>query len=556
MFWTTLALLLLVVTGGFISYFGDLQGRRWGKKRVSWFSLRPKHTAILITSLTGGLITLLTVAAVIAAVPNVREVILKGEAAINDLDLQKKQYKKDMDAAQLQLKENSAQIAIQEATIEDQKRGSAAAKAENATLKGTNGDLEKRNSSLAQLNMDLQRKQALVARSIQADQKELVLLKRERANYTLINTDLGRQTDALERDKLQLEGERARLQTDIARLRNANLKLKGDNDNLVATNLDLERGVSGLKNTYQEFLEKNAKEKEQLNQTQAQNANLRGANRALEQQLEDLSNQVAGSERNFLHAYTTLLQTRYNLRADTELARRTLDAHLSPRAAKEELLALLKDASDRARQYGAVIGDNGRTVVIVPKRVVTPASIQLANENASLNGLVDSVAGSNTPVVVIARTINNSTANEQVLVELTPYSSAQVFQPGAIVASRQIDAKQSIDQIVNSVIVFLKEDVRDAAIKAGTIPLISPETGEQEVGTIDTPDMVALVDRIRKFGGKVTLTAVANEAISSADLLTFGQTRGGKPHNLRFDLKRASGKPERRGESSSAAQAR
>ncbi len=40
MFWTILALLLMVVLGGFISYYGDLQGRRWGKKRVSWFGLR------------------------------------------------------------------------------------------------------------------------------------------------------------------------------------------------------------------------------------------------------------------------------------------------------------------------------------------------------------------------------------------------------------------------------------------------------------------------------------------------------------------------------------
>src|SRR5205807_5007114 len=84
MLWTVLALLLLVVTGGFISYFGDLQGRRWGKRRVSWFGLRPKHTAILITSLTGGVIAFLSVAALMIVVPNVRDVVLRGEQAIRD----------------------------------------------------------------------------------------------------------------------------------------------------------------------------------------------------------------------------------------------------------------------------------------------------------------------------------------------------------------------------------------------------------------------------------------------------------------------------------------
>src|SRR5205823_4503788 len=114
--------------------------------------------------------------------------------------------------------------------------------------------------------------------------------------------------------------------------------------------------------------------------------------------------------------------------------------------------------------------------------------------------LVDAVAGSNTPVVVVARAINNSAANEQVLMEITPYTSSMVFQPGAIVATRTIDARQPLDKLIESVILFLKADVRTAAIKSGTIAQISPDTGEQEVGTIDTPELVTLLDRIRRIG--------------------------------------------------------
>src|SRR5579862_668895 len=84
MVWTTLALLSLVILGGFISYYGDLQGRRWGKKRVSWFGMRPKHTAILITSLTGAFISLLSVVTLLLIVPPVRAIILHGEHAIEE----------------------------------------------------------------------------------------------------------------------------------------------------------------------------------------------------------------------------------------------------------------------------------------------------------------------------------------------------------------------------------------------------------------------------------------------------------------------------------------
>src|SRR5579859_8191560 len=84
MIWTLLALLSLITLGGFISYYGDLQGRRWGKKRVSWFGLRPKHTAILITSLTGAFVALLSVATLLAISPAVRDIVLRGETAIRE----------------------------------------------------------------------------------------------------------------------------------------------------------------------------------------------------------------------------------------------------------------------------------------------------------------------------------------------------------------------------------------------------------------------------------------------------------------------------------------
>ena len=84
MFWTVLALALWVMLGGFISYYGDLQGRRWGKRRVSWFGLRPKHTAILITSLTGAFIALFSVASLMIIVPTVRDVVTHGENAIQE----------------------------------------------------------------------------------------------------------------------------------------------------------------------------------------------------------------------------------------------------------------------------------------------------------------------------------------------------------------------------------------------------------------------------------------------------------------------------------------
>src|SRR5690242_11012295 len=146
--WTQLALLLMIILSGFIAYYGDLQGRRWGKKRVSWFGLRPKHTAILITSLTGAMIALLSVGAMLAVWPSLRDLVLNGERKINELNREQQKYKKDLQVAQVKLKMNSAEISTQEQTIQDLKRDRAAEKAASLSVKVMNADLEKRNAAL------------------------------------------------------------------------------------------------------------------------------------------------------------------------------------------------------------------------------------------------------------------------------------------------------------------------------------------------------------------------------------------------------------------------
>ena len=44
---------VLAVMGGLIAFLGDKIGSKVGKKRISLFGMRPKHTSILVTVLTG-----------------------------------------------------------------------------------------------------------------------------------------------------------------------------------------------------------------------------------------------------------------------------------------------------------------------------------------------------------------------------------------------------------------------------------------------------------------------------------------------------------------------
>ena len=65
-------ILVLAVVGGVIAFIGDRLGTRIGKKKMSIFGLRPRHTAIIVTIFTGICITTVTFGILAAASENVR----------------------------------------------------------------------------------------------------------------------------------------------------------------------------------------------------------------------------------------------------------------------------------------------------------------------------------------------------------------------------------------------------------------------------------------------------------------------------------------------------
>lgn len=69
---------ILILGSGVIAYVGDLLGRRMGKARLTLFGMRPRHTAILVTTLTGMLIAFLTLTVLLASDKPLRKVIFKG----------------------------------------------------------------------------------------------------------------------------------------------------------------------------------------------------------------------------------------------------------------------------------------------------------------------------------------------------------------------------------------------------------------------------------------------------------------------------------------------
>jgi hypothetical protein len=115
--------LIMVLVSGLIAYVGDLIGRRMGRKRLSLFGLRPKHTAIIISVVAGIIIAAVTLTATFIVSREVRELLftplgkIKSELAASRIALDKAHL--ETAAADTKMKKRTAELTIAENKLTD-----------------------------------------------------------------------------------------------------------------------------------------------------------------------------------------------------------------------------------------------------------------------------------------------------------------------------------------------------------------------------------------------------------------------------------------------------
>lgn len=170
---------IMIVTGGAIAFIGDKLGTKIGKKRLSIFGLRPRHTSMIITVITGSLITSLTMGTLAVVSKDVRTALFgmeelnaamestkikldkvsaellgaQEELTVADADLsQSKEEIKTLKAEQEELTAESERLKEGNEQLEQEK---SALTAENAQLAENNLSLEEGNKKLAEFNVTL-----------------------------------------------------------------------------------------------------------------------------------------------------------------------------------------------------------------------------------------------------------------------------------------------------------------------------------------------------------------------------------------------------------------
>jgi uncharacterized protein (DUF3084 family) len=153
---TALAILLLLALCGFIAYTGDLLGRRLGKKRLSVFGLRPKHTAVLLTVITGVLIAGFSFGAALAVVPGFRLAVTQGERLART-NRQLRAELRRLERQRIVLGAENERAARQNRELSERSRALAT---ENQQLTARNRELSAQSTLLAGRNQALTRESA------------------------------------------------------------------------------------------------------------------------------------------------------------------------------------------------------------------------------------------------------------------------------------------------------------------------------------------------------------------------------------------------------------
>ena len=130
-------IIIMAIVGGFIAYLADKMGSKIGKKKMSIFGLRPKHTSILLTVTSGTIIAVLTIGVMAVSSQSARTALFgmdKLQRELKLLNAEKEGAIMALDAAKGRVEEQNKKISELDAKMQDSMRENDAMEAKLAEV--------------------------------------------------------------------------------------------------------------------------------------------------------------------------------------------------------------------------------------------------------------------------------------------------------------------------------------------------------------------------------------------------------------------------------------
>ena len=242
----------LVISGGAIAFIGDRLGTKIGKKRLSLFGLRPRHTSTIITIVTGILITGLTIGLLSIASKEVRTALFGLDELNASLDAARWELNltsNELASAKREYEKASSDLEQSRKDVEQLQNEQAELRDESDRLKEGNRKLELTNAKLIDDNDNLVNDNERLS----ADNDRLAL-----DNQTLVannetlaseNEKLNADNETLADDNKKLEERTERLRSGLTAIREGDIVLRAGEvlaSGVIAGNRDTEEIVRDI----------------------------------------------------------------------------------------------------------------------------------------------------------------------------------------------------------------------------------------------------------------------------------------------------------------------
>lgn len=530
--YTLFLFLGLTLMGGTIAFMGDRLGRYMGKRRMTVFGLRPRHTALFFTIIAGMFIALTSLAMMSLVSTNVRRAVFHVGTLVRDrerLTAQNSQLRQERDRLQ---------------QVHDLAKARAAqARAEEAEARA---ELAKTKERLEQAQREAFQRVALLER-------EAVRQSRAAAQKSAEVRRLSHRLAALRND---FERVSHRLATVQQRQRQAETDAREAAARYEAASRQCQTVSAELRQT-EDLL---AAAREHLRLAEAQRDTLRQEVADLMQQVEAANAQIqalAKEKADLEQARETLLASREGLLAELahlrtekerlaqekialasqhqalrsnevlfelgeELAWEVIDGQKGRPHIRERL----QDLVDKARQVVFQRGAGPKEQAGPALRVIREASapnaasrpVTLTDEHA-LDLAADEIARARTSVVAQIVVHQNAMAGETVVGYLNTWVNRLVFRQGEEIAKAHFPPRQSVARILEDLMALLQRDVRAEAVRRGLIPRpVAPGIeGALHVGQVPLTDLLAAAEKAHRASHGATVEVLAGADLWTAD---------------------------------------
>lgn len=501
--------LVMLLLGGVIATLSDRLGTKVGKARLSLFNLRPRNTAVLVTVVTGSILSAITLTVLFAASKPLRTGVFQID------EIQKRLYKarRELEGATVQKNQVEAQKKQVEAELAKAKQEQADAQATLAEVTAQKNRVAAKLTKARQEQADAQAKLDRINQSLQAAiaeqaQTEIKLntlrgqLNRVEAAKAETQAQLSstqgqlqtvsRQKRALGSEIRQLQAERQQL---IEQREQVKAQIAQRDQDIAQRDREITQRDRDIAQRDRKLVERNREIAERdavITQREALLGKLEAQQEDLEQQQVYLQQQLQILERDF----QAIREGNVAIRRGQILAAGVVRI-LDPTAARQAIDQLLQEANRETVQLLQLHNGKGSEPIIQ----ITQAEVEQ---------LTSQIADGQDYVVRILASANYLVGEKRAQVFANAEINRVVFRSGDLIAGTSVDPSTLTDEQVRQ---RLQKLIEACQFRARLIGIVG---GKVQIADDRIETLVRFIERLQQHEKPVDVQALAAGATYTA----------------------------------------